>query len=92
MYIIYVTQGEKMTKVTITNFRPQIRKLADQVCHHGERICVERNGEPAFAMISYEDLEALEAMEDLIDLAEAKKALKEGNFVDLDDLIKELKL
>jgi len=81
-----------MTKITITDLRLQIRKLADLVCHHGERICVERNGEPAFAMISYEDLQALEVMEDLIDLAEAKKALREGNFVDLDDLIKELKL
>ena len=81
-----------MTKVTITDFRPQIRKLADMVCHKGERICVERNGEPVFAMISFEDLEALEAMEDIVDLAAAKQAIKEGNFVDLDDLIKELKL
>jgi prevent-host-death family protein len=93
-FILYsqAKEGDRMTKVSITELRPQIRKLADLVCHHGERICVERNGEPAFAMISYEDLEALEAMEDLIDLAEAKKALKEGNFVDLDDLIKELRL
>lgn len=81
-----------MTKVKITDFRPQIRKLADLVCHHGERICVERNGEPVFAMISLEDLEALEAMEDIIDLAAARRAIKESNFVALDDLIKELKL
>jgi len=81
-----------MTKVTITELRPHIRKLADLVCHHGERICVERNGETVFAMISYEDLEALEAIEDKIDLETAKEAIKEGNFVDLDDLIKELKL
>lgn len=81
-----------MTKVTITDLRAQIRKLADLVCHQGERICVERNGEMVFAMISYEDLEALEAIEDRIDLETAKEALKEGNFVDLDDLIKELKL
>jgi len=53
---------------------------------------VERNGEPAFAMISYEDLETLEALEDRIDLVAAKEAIKEGNFVDLDNLIKELKL
>ena len=81
-----------MIKVKITDLRPQIRKLADLVCHHGERICVERNGEPAFAMISYEDLQALEAIEDRIDLEAAKEAIKKGNFVDLDDLIKELKL
>ena len=43
-------------------------------------------------MISYEDLKALEAIEDKIDLETAKEAIKEGNFVDLDDLIKELKL
>jgi PHD/YefM family antitoxin component YafN of YafNO toxin-antitoxin module len=81
-----------MTKVTITDLRLQIRKLADLVRHYGERVCVERNGEMVFAMISYEDLETLEAIEDRIDLETAKQAIKEGNFVDLDNLIKELKL
>jgi len=52
-----------MTTITITKARPQLRKLADRVCHHGERICVERNGEPVFVMVSFEDFEAIEAFE-----------------------------
>ncbi len=81
-----------MTRVNITQLRPQMRKLADKVCHHGERICVERNGEPAFVMVSYEDVKALEALEDKLDLEAVKEAIKQGDFVDLDDLIKQLKL
>lgn len=81
-----------MTTVSITNLRAQIRKLADRVCHHGERICVERNGEPAFAMVSIEDLEALEALEDKIDLEDAIEALKEPGSIRLEDLKKELGL
>ena len=81
-----------MTTITITDVRPKLRKLADKVCHHGERICVERNGEPAFVMVSYEDVQAWEAFEDKLDLEAAKEAIKQGNFVDLDDLIKELNL
>ena len=79
-----------MTTVTITNMRTQIRKLADSVAHHGERICVERNGEPAFIMVSVDDMEVLEALEDRMDIEAAKKTLKEGKFTDLEDLAKEL--
>ena len=81
-----------MTTITITKARPQLRKLADMVCHHGERICVERNGEPAFVMVSFEDFEAIEAFEEKIDLQEAKKALKKGKFIPLEKLETELGL
>ncbi|MHC4571498.1 MAG: type II toxin-antitoxin system Phd/YefM family antitoxin [Planctomycetota bacterium] len=81
-----------MTTITITKARPQLRKLADRVCHHGERICVERNGEPAFVMVSFEDFEAIEAFEEKIDLQEAKKALKKGKFIPLEKLETELGL
>lgn len=81
-----------MTSVNITELRPQMRKLADRVCHHGERICVERNGEPAFVMVSFEDVKAWEALEDKLDLEAVKDAIKQGDFTDLDDLVKELKL
>ncbi len=81
-----------MTTITITDVRPNLRKLADRVCHHGERICIERNGEPVFVMVSYEDVQALEALEDALDIEAVKEALKEGGFIALDDLIKELKL
>jgi prevent-host-death family protein len=81
-----------MTTITITEVRPLLRKLADRVCHRGERICVERNGEPAFVMVSYEDFEAIEALEEKIDIQEAKKALKKGKFVSLETLEAELDL
>ncbi len=81
-----------MTTISITEARPQLRKLADRVCHHGERICVDRNGEHAFVMVSYEDFEAIEAIEEKIDIHEAKKALRKGNFIPLKTLEAELGL
>lgn len=81
-----------MTTITITDVRPQLRKLADRVCHHGDRICVKRNGEPAFVMVSFEDFEAIEALEEKIDIQEAKKALAKGKFIPLKKLEAELGL
>ncbi len=81
-----------MTSINITDLRPQMRKLADKVCHHGERICVERNGEPAFVMVNFEDVKALEALEDRLDLEAVREAVEQGDFTDLDDLVKELNL
>jgi len=81
-----------MTTITITEVRPQLRKLADRVCHHGERICVERNGEPVFVMVSFEDFEAIEAFEEKIDIHEATKALRKGKFIPLEKLEAELGL
>ena len=79
-----------MTTVTITDCRKQIHELADDVSHHGKRVCVNRNGKPAFVMVSVEDAEALIALEDKIDVQEARKALKKGDFVGLDELKAEL--
>ena len=81
-----------MTTITITSARSILRKLADRVCHGGERICVERNGEPVFVMVSVEDFEAIEALEERIDIQEAKKALKKGKFIPLEKLEAELGL
>ncbi len=81
-----------MTTITITEARPLLRKLADRVSHLGERICVERNGEPVFVMVSYEDFEAIEALEEKIDIQEAKKAMKKGKFIPLEKLESELGL
>ena len=81
-----------MTTITITEARPQLRKLADRVCHQGERICVERNGETVFVMVSFEDFEALEALEEKIDIQTATKALKKGKFIPLERLEAELGL
>ena len=78
--------------ISITDLRTQIRKLADRVAFRGERIVVERNGEPAFVMVSPEDAALLEAIEDKIDLQAAKEALSEKGSIALDELVKDLKL
>ena len=62
------------------------------MAHHGERICIERNGEPAFAMVPIEDMETLEALEDKADIKAARKALKDSYSVPLEQVKKELGL
>ena len=79
-----------MTTVSITKMRTQVRKLADQVAHHSERICIERNGEPAFVMVPIRDMEILEALEDKADVKAARKALKTGKFTPLSKVKKDL--
>ncbi|MFC1765006.1 type II toxin-antitoxin system Phd/YefM family antitoxin [Planctomycetota bacterium] len=81
-----------MTSLNISDARKDLRSLADKVRFMGERICVERNGEPAFAMVSFEDLLILEALEDKVDLGDAKKAMKERGSVSLDEAKKMLGL
>jgi prevent-host-death family protein len=81
-----------MVMISITDLRTQIRKLADRVMFQGERIVIERNGEPAFVMVSPEDAALLEAIEDKIDLQAARAALKDKHTIKLDELVKDLKL
>ena len=81
-----------MTTVNITNLRPKLSEYADDVCFHGERIIVERNGKPAFVMVAVEDFEAIEALEEEIDIHGAKKALAKGKFIPLEKLEAELNL
>ena len=81
-----------MTSITITDCRKNIHDLADMVFHHGERVCVNRNGKPAFFMVPVDDAEALMTLEDRIDIQAARKALKKGNFIGLSELEDELGL
>lgn len=79
-----------MTTVTITDFRTKIHKLADAVFHRGERICVRRHGEDAFAMVSMDELRLLEAIEDRMDIEAAEKAIKRNRFTSWKDARKKL--
>ena len=81
-----------METVKISDMRGQISPLADQVCHHGKRIWVERNGRPVFVMVSVEDCETLEALEDKLDLQAVRKALKDDDWTSHEELKKELGL
>lgn len=75
-----------MLSITITDLRTKIRKLADMVAFKGERVRVERNGETAFVLVSEEDAALLEALEDKQDLEAAKKALKDGYRISLNEV------
>jgi len=81
-----------MTTISITDLRPHLSEYADNVCFQGERFIIKRNGRPAFAIVSVEDMEAIEALEEKIDIQEAKRALKKGKFIPLEQLEAELGL
>jgi len=81
-----------MTRLSISKMRDEIAECADQVQHHGDRIIVNRNGKPAFAMVSVEDANLLEAIEDKLDIAAAEKALKQGKFTSWEQVKKKLGL
>lgn len=81
-----------MTTISITNIRSEISKIADKVEHHGERVCVERNGHRAFALVPIEDMELLETLEDKADIEAAKAAMKDNFSITLEELKKELGL
>jgi prevent-host-death family protein len=81
-----------MTVLSITEARGHLSDYADRVASKGERICVKRNGKPAFAMVSVEDMKLLEAIEDLIDVEEAEKAIRRNKFTSWKQAKKELGL
>jgi prevent-host-death family protein len=76
----------------MTEARHQFSELANRVIYGGERVFVEKNNKPAFALVSMDDVRLLEAIEDKLDVQAAKKAIKEGAFRNLKDIEKELGL
>jgi len=81
-----------MTTMKVSDLRNDLADVGNRVAYQGERICVERNHKPLFALVSLEDMNLLECLEDQIDIEEARKALKRGKFIDFDALKKELGL
>ena len=79
-----------MTTISMSEIRLKLSELANRVIYGGERVVVEKNNKPAFAIVSMEDVELLERLEDEMDIKAAEEALKEGDFIPLDDLVKEL--
>jgi antitoxin YefM len=70
-----------MNSVPISDLRSHISELADRVCHHNERICIQRNGKPIFAMVSVEELKMLEKLEDLTDIKQGLEAIDRNDIV-----------
>ena len=81
-----------MTTIPISKFRSDLSDTANKVAYGGERVCVERNHKPLFAVVPFDDMELLEHLEDQIDVELAKKALKSGKFISLKTLRKKLGL
>lgn len=73
----------------MSEIRLKLSELANRVIYGGERVVVEKNNKPAFALVSMEDLELLEQI-DKDDIKEAKEALEEGNFAPFDQVKKKL--
>jgi antitoxin Phd len=81
-----------MTSISISSIRQHFSDIVSKVMFAGERVRVERNGKPACAIVSIDDLELLEALEEKADVEAAKKALMRNDFVGLDVFEKELEL
>ena len=73
-----------MVSLSITKFRSGIADVVNKVAFGHERVAIERNGKPACAIISIEDLELLEALEDKIDIDGAREAIDRNEFKDWD--------
>lgn len=81
-----------MTVLSMTAARHNFSIIANQVIFGGQRIYIKKNGKPAFAMVSIEDVKALEALENRIDLKDALKSLKEPGSIPLKNLKKKLQI
>jgi prevent-host-death family protein len=79
-----------MTVVSMTDARHDLSEIANRVIVRGERICIEKNNKPAFALVSIEDVKLLEALEDKFDLEDALESLKEPESISLEELEKKL--
>jgi len=81
-----------MTTIPVSKFRDDLANVANKVKYTGERICIERNGKPLFAVVTLDDMQLLERLEDQMDLELVKKALKRNDFVPWKRVKKELGL
>ena len=76
-----------MTTISMSEIRLKLSELAKRVIYGGERVVVEKNNKPAFALVSIDDLELLESI-DKSDIKAAEEALAEGDFIQFDQVKK----
>lgn len=82
----------EMASLSITKFRTGISDIVNKVAYGHQRVAISRNGKPACAVISMEDLALLEALENRFDLAAAREAVERNDFEDWDKVKAELEL
>ncbi|MHB1166756.1 MAG: type II toxin-antitoxin system Phd/YefM family antitoxin [Candidatus Nanopelagicales bacterium] len=82
-----------MTVTSLANVKAQLSAFVESVSTTHERVVITRNGEPAAVLISPEDLEALEEtiailsdLRAMADIEEARRAIAEGDLVDMADV------
>ena len=56
-----------MTTISMSEIRLKLSELANRVIYGGERVVVEKNNKPAFALVSMEDMELLERLESALE-------------------------
>ena len=81
-----------MVVLNMTSARHDLTSIANQVMVTGERVLVNKNNKPAFAVVPFSDVEILEMLEDKIDLEEALAVLKEPGSTSLESLKEHLGL
>lgn len=79
-----------MTVMPATELRAGLADAVSRVAYGGERIVIDSRGKHRAAIVSMDDLNLLERLENEIDIAKAKKAIKEGGRIPLDEVKKQL--
>jgi prevent-host-death family protein len=74
-------------EVPLAELRASIGDVINRAAYAGERILVTRNGKPAAALISADELAYLEALEDAADAAalDAARAADDGYRISIED-------
>lgn len=72
--------------IGIADFRNNMANPINRAIYAGERVIITRDGKPAVALVSIDDLRVLEELENRADLKAALKARKEKGGIPLEDI------
>ncbi|MFZ4388147.1 MAG: type II toxin-antitoxin system Phd/YefM family antitoxin [Chthoniobacterales bacterium] len=84
-----------MTTTSLATVKAQLSAFVESVHGTHERVVITRNGEPAAVLISPDDLESLEETitllsdhEAMAEINEARKAIAQGDLVDMSKIMR----
>lgn len=75
-----------MTRLPASQMRNNVADTLNRVAYSGDRIILHRHGKDVAVLVPVEDAALLEALEDRMDIEAARKALKEGGRLSLDEV------